>query len=220
MRKVYHNEKSSLGVVTAIIFSVGITASLFGILPFAHQIARPERSLELRKTTAIDQTPETKEEEAPPQIEEQKPPEAPPEPQLTEAPQQIALSADLDVAVGSGGALAGFGSVQAMAAVETVQQDAFDVGELEKRPEPITQIAPTYPRELIKAKVEGVVTLVFIVSEEGRVEDLRVENSTHPEFEKPALEAFRKWRFRPGEKDGQRVRTFSRKPFRFRPPAG
>ena len=61
MRKVYHSEKSPVGLMGAVIFSVGLTAALFGILPFAHQIVKPERSLELRKTTAIEQTPEVEE---------------------------------------------------------------------------------------------------------------------------------------------------------------
>lgn len=220
MRKVYHAEKSSVGLMAAVIFSIGITGSLFGILPFAHQIAKPERSLELRKTTAIEQAPEAEELDAPPPVEEEKPPEAPPEPQLTDAPQQIPLSADLEVAVGSGGALAGFGSIQSLTAAETVQQDAFDVADLEKRPEPVTQVPPAYPPELRKAKIEGVVTLVFILGEDGRVEDPRVENSSRTEFEKPALEAIRKWRFRPGMKDGQAVRTYVRIPMRFRVSSG
>ncbi|MCI0746667.1 MAG: TonB family protein [Verrucomicrobia subdivision 3 bacterium] len=220
MRKVYHAEKSSVGAIAAVIFSVGITASLFGILPFAHQIAKPERSLELRKTTAIEQAPEVEEQAPPPQVEEEKPPEAPPEPQLADAPQQIPLSADLEVAVGSGGALAGFGEIRAMTAAETVQQEAFDVADLEKRPELVSSIAPVYPRELAKAKVEGTVKLVFLVAEDGRVEDVRVENSSRPEFEKPALEAVRKARFRPGVKDGQPVRAFMSVPIRFRLPSG
>jgi periplasmic protein TonB len=216
MRKVYHAEKSSIGLVASVIFSVGITASLFGILPFAHQIARPERSLELRKTTAIEQAPEVKEIEAPPPIEEEKPPEAPPEPQLVDTPQQIPLSADLEVAVGSGGALAGFGEIRALTAAETVQQDAFDVADLEKRPEPVSQVPPAYPAELRKARIEGAVTLVFILGEDGRVQDPRVENSSRTEFERPALEAIRKWRFRPGIKNGQPVRTYARQVIRFK----
>lgn len=220
MRKVYHTEKSSVGLMAAIIFSVGITAALFGILPFAHQIANPERSLELRKTTAVEQTPEVEETEAPPPPEEEKPPEAPPEPQLADTPQQIPLSADLEVAVGSGGALTGFGAVQTVAVAEAVQQDIFDVSDLEKRPEPVSQVPPSYPAELRKAKVEGMVTLVFVLGEDGRVEDPRVENSSRTEFEKPALEAIRKWRFRPGMKDGQPVRTYVRIPMRFRVTSG
>jgi protein TonB len=100
--------------------------------------------------------------------------------------------------------------------VENVQEGAFDVADLEKRPEAVSQIPPAYPAELRKAKIEGLVTLVFVLSEEGRVEDPRVEDSSRPEFEKPALEAIRKWRFRPGMKDGQAVRTYIRLPMRFR----
>jgi periplasmic protein TonB len=220
MRKVYHSEKSSVGLMTAVIFSVGLTGCLFGIIPFAHQIAKPERSLELRKTSAIEQPPEVEEQAPPPQVEEEKPPETPPEPQLADAQQQIPLSADLDVAVGTGGALAGFGAIQAMTAAEAVQQDAFDVADLQKRPEPVLQVAPNYPAELRKAKIEGVVTLIFILGEDGRVEEPRVENSSRSEFEKPALEAIRKWRFRPGMKDGQAVRTYVRIPMRFRVSSG
>jgi protein TonB len=219
MRKVYQNERSSAGLVFSIVVSVGITATLFGLLPFAHQVARPERTLELRKTSAADLPPPV-EDEPPPPIEAEKPPEAPPEPQLTETPQQIPLSADLEVAVGSGGALAGFGEPQALTTAAAMQDEAFDVADLEKRPEAISQVPPTYPQELRKAKIEGVVTVVFVLDEDGRVEDPRVENSSRPEFEQPALEAIRKWRFRPGMKDGQPVRTYIRIPMRFRVSAG
>jgi protein TonB len=221
MRKVYQNEKSVTGLALAIFFSVGLTALLFGTLPFAHRIAKPDRGLELVTATTTDLPPPAKEEEPPPVMEEVKPPDAPPDPVLTEAPQQIPISADLEIALGSGGTLAGFGEVHSSAAVvEKVQDAAFDVAELEKRPEPISQPAPTYPAELKKAKIEGVVTLVFVLNEDGRVEDPRVENASRPEFEKPALEAVRKWRFRPGEKDGKPVRTYIKQPLRFRVGSG
>jgi protein TonB len=220
MRKVYQNEKSSSGLAISVFFAVGLTALLFVTLPFAHRIARPERSLELRKTSAADLPPPQEEETPPPPVEEDKPPEAPAEPQLADTPQQIPLSADLEIAAGSGGALAGFGEIRALTAAQGMQDDAFDVSDLEKRPEAVSQVAPTYPAELRKAKIEGLVTVVFVLGEDGRVEEPRVENSSRPEFEKPALDAIRKWRFRPGMKDGQAVRTYIRIPMRFRVSAG
>lgn len=216
MRKVYQNESHFARLPVAIIFGVGFTAVLFGFIPFAHRVANPDRSLELRAVSAVELPPPVEEEIAPPPPEAEKLPETAPEPQLAETPQQIPLSADLEVALGSGGALAGFGELRSLTAAETVQEDLFDVAELEKRPEPVSQVAPTYPAELRKAKVEGVVTLIFVLDETGRVEDPRVENSSRSEFEKPALEAIRKWRFSPGEKDGQAVRTYIRVPMRFR----
>ena len=220
MRKVYQNESKIARLPVAVIFGVGFTAVLFGFIPFAHRIAKPERSLELRSASAVELPPPVEEEIAPPPPEAEKPPEATPEPQLAEATQQIPLSADLEVALGSGGALAGFGEIRSLTAAEAVQEDTFDVADLEKRPEPVSQVAPTYPEALRKAKVEGVVTLIFVLDETGRVEDPRVENSSRPEFEKPALDAIRKWRFSPGQKDGQAVRTYIRVPLRFRVTTG
>jgi periplasmic protein TonB len=221
MRKVYQQQKGIGSLVMAISFSVVVTAGLFAFLPFAHQIAKPQRSLELRKTSAADLPPPVEDQAPPPPtVEEQKPPEAPTDPQLTEAPQQIPLSANLEIASGSGGGMIGYGDVRALTAAQPIQDETFDVSDLEKKPEPITQIPPAYPAELRKAKIEGMVTLVFVLSEDGRVEDARVENSSRPEFEKPALDAIRKWRFRPGEKDGQPVRTYIRIPMRFRVATG
>lgn len=217
MRKVYHAEKSATGLALSVFFAVGLTAVLFAVLPFAHRIAQPERGLELRKASAADLPPPEEQPDAPPP-ETLTPPEAPPEPQLADTPQEIPLSADLELAVGSGGALAGFGEAPIASPVEEIEQNTFDVGDLEKRPEPVSQTPPTYPAELKKARVEGVVTVVFLLNEHGRVEDARVENSSRPEFERPALEAVRKWRFRPGMKDGQAVRTHVRQPLRFRVP--
>lgn len=214
MRKVYQEKRSRYGLPLAVGIAATITALMFCVLPFTHIINRPSRTLELRKTTATD-LPQKEEEPPPPPPEEAKPPEKAPEPQLADAPQQIPLSADLEVAMGSGGGLVGFGDIRALTGAEAVATDVFDASDLEKRPEPVSQTAPAYPAELRKARVEGTVALVCIISEDGRVEDLRVENSSRPEFEKPALEAVRKWKFRPGQKDGQAVRTFTRIPLRF-----
>lgn len=220
MRKVYQNESKFARLPVAVIFGVGFTAVLFGFIPFAHRIAKPNRTLELRTTGVVELPPPVEDEAPPPPPEIEKPAEAAPEPQLAETQQQIPLSADLEVAMGSGGALAGFGEIRSLTAAETVAEDTFDVAELEKRPEPVSQVAPTYPEALRKAKVEGVVTLIFVLDESGRVEDPRVENSSRPEFEKPALDAIRKWRFSPGQKDGQPVRTYIKVPMRFRVSTG
>lgn len=220
MRKVYQKEKSSLGLTFSLIFGVGMSGAIFCILPFTHIIAKPGKNLELRKASAADLPPPAEEETHTPPPEAQKPQEAPPEPQLAETPQQIAITADLDVAAGSGGALAGFGEVRALTAAQAIQEETFDVSELEKRPEAVSQVPPVYPSELRKAKIEGLVTLIFVLNEEGRVEEPRVENASRPEFERPAIDAIRKWRFRPGMKEGQAVRTYIRIPMRFRVSSG
>lgn len=218
MVKSFQDEKNPAGLALSVLFSVGLTAVLFALLPFAHRIAQPERNLELRKITGIDVPPPEEEPSAPPEPEALTPPDAPQEPQLADAPEEIPLSADLELAVGSGGLLAGFGEAPVGSVAQDLAPTTFDVGDLEQRPEPVSQTPPAYPPELRKAKIEGVVTLAFLVNEDGRVEDVRVENASRPEFEKPALDAVRKWRFRPGMKDGQAVRAYVRQPLRFRVP--
>ena len=92
----------------------------------------------------------------------------------------------------------------------------FGVGDLDRPPVARVRRDPNYPRDLEKAGVEGTVTVVFIVTEEGYVEDPRVESSSHPGFENEALRAISRWRYNPGEKDGKPVRTHVRQPFSFR----
>ena len=108
MRKVYQNERPVTHLMAAVIFGVGFTAMLFGFIPFAHRVAKPNRALELRAANVVELPPPVEDEPPPPPPEEEKPPEAAPEPQLAEVQQQIPISADLEVALGSGGALAGF----------------------------------------------------------------------------------------------------------------
>lgn len=214
MRRVYQPPKDRTGL--------GFTAALTGLLALAVFLVLPltqmasgrmHKELTLRRVDSTQmQAPETEPEPPPPPPPEEKPPEPPP--QLAEAPPPMDFNVSLDVAVGSGGAMAmGFGS---MGAGDGTGLDVFDIAELERRPEAIAQVAPVYPAELRRARVEGAVTLVFLVDEEGRVQDPRAESASHPEFERPALEAVRKWRFRPGMKDGEAVKTYLRLPMRFR----
>ncbi|MFM8643322.1 MAG: energy transducer TonB, partial [Phycisphaerales bacterium] len=98
-------------------------------------------------------------------------------------------------------------------------QGAFSMSEIDQRPRAVHQVAAGYPQSMRAARVEGIVTLIFIVDETGRVVNPRVEKSSHPEFEAPALESVRQWRFEPAVKGGQRVGCRMRVPIRFQPPA-
>jgi TonB family protein len=92
---------------------------------------------------------------------------------------------------------------------------AFSIADLDQRPRPIIQTMPDYPVELRKRKVEGTVQVVFLVDREGRVTNPRVEKSTNPAFERPALEAVRRWKFEPGTRSGQHVAFKMRVPITF-----
>jgi len=215
MRRVYTPPASHSGPVAPILGALLLTMAVFLVLPLTQIVSSgTQRQLMLSKVDAIQMEVPPEESEPPPPPPPEEKPEPPP-PQLSDAPPPMQLSIDLDIAVGSGGALAGFGALVGADAGGSLLE-AFDAADLEKRPEVVSSVPPQYPPELRKAKIEGAVTLVFVLDESGRVEDPRVEQSSRPEFEKPALEAVRKWKFRPGLKDGQPVRTYMKLPIRFR----
>jgi protein TonB len=193
-----------------------ITLLVFLVLPITQMIssqARKESVLRSVDLAAPPPPPPVIEEPPPPPPEEK--PEEPP-PQLQEPPRQLAFDQlDLDLDVGTGGVFAeGFGTFGQDG--EELARAIFSVADLDRAPEPVVQVNPVYPRELRNAGAEGSVVVVFVVNEDGQVEDPRVESSSRPEFERPALEAVRKWRFRPGTREGEPVRTHLRQPLRFR----
>jgi periplasmic protein TonB len=215
MRRVYTPPPSNAGLAGPLFGALGLSLLVFLVLPLTQMVSSGlNKTLTLSKVDVAELAPPVDDSEPPPPPPENKP-EEPPPPELSDAPQPLNLNVDLDMAVGAGGALAaGFGGYGQPDASEGL--DALDIADLEKRPELIASVAPKYPAELRKARVEGRVTILFLLDENGQVQDPRIETSSRPEFEKPALEAVRRWRFKPGMKDGQAVRTFMRLPMRFR----
>ena len=94
---------------------------------------------------------------------------------------------------------------------------AFSLGEIDQKPRAVYQASPLFPADMRGKKIEGVVTLVFVVDPAGKVVRPRVEKSSHASFEKPALDALKQWKFEPAVKAGQRVNCKMRVPIRFQP---
>ncbi len=92
---------------------------------------------------------------------------------------------------------------------------AFDVSELDQRARPVFQSAPIYPSDLRQKKIEGIVTVLFIVDAQGKVLNPKVEKSDHEGFERPALEAVKQWRFDAAMRGGEKVSSKVRIPIRF-----
>jgi protein TonB len=83
----------------------------------------------------------------------------------------------------------------------------FDISQLDQIPVAQVQQQPIYPYEMRRAGITGEVNVGFIVNLRGEVQDAYVMNSTHREFEMPAVQAVSKWKFRPGRKGGRAVNT-------------
>ena len=66
----------------------------------------------------------------------------------------------------------------------------------------IVRVQPTYPIRASERGLEGFVTVEFDVLADGTVSNVRVIESSHSLFERPAIEAAEKFRFKPRVVDG------------------
>ena len=112
----------------------------------------------------------------------------------------------------SGGRIGGTGTAGGLA---DELGDVASLADLDQRPRAIFQAAPGYPVELRKRNLEGSVQVVFLVDRDGTVVGPKVEKSTNPSFDRPALEAVRQWKFEAGTRNGERVAFKMRIPITF-----
>jgi protein TonB len=230
-----------LAVVGAILVH-GIVLMFGGIIFLGEETHASKREVELVSEDVQKDKEETVKEEEKQEVKQET--EAPPDPNQSiksvdvpsqssdDAPALDAASLSAIEAALNGGGVAGgdFGVGAASLATggriggtgkgggeEQASEEAFSMSEIDQRPRPIQQVAGTFPQEMRSKSVEGVVTLIFIVDESGRVVNPRVEKSSHPAFEAPALEALRQWKFEPAVKSGKRVSCRMRVPMRFQP---
>ncbi len=83
----------------------------------------------------------------------------------------------------------------------------FAVGNGTSRPEVITKADPEYSEEARKAKYSGTVVLSIVVNADGTAADIKVVRSLGLGLDEKAVDAVRRWRFRPGMNKGVPVRV-------------
>lgn len=69
-------------------------------------------------------------------------------------------------------------------------------------PVPVKTPPPKHPDNLRRDGVSGIVTVAIIISASGEVKEASINKSTHKDFETPALDAVKRWKFKPAKKDG------------------
>lgn len=72
-------------------------------------------------------------------------------------------------------------------------------------PVPVFRVEPEYSEEARKAKYQGAVRLAIIVDELGRTAAVKVIGPLGMGLDEKAMEAVRKWRFKPGTKNGRPI---------------
>lgn len=80
-------------------------------------------------------------------------------------------------------------------------------------------LQPTYPPGMIRAEIEGVVTIRVLIGTDGRVKQVEAVRSDNDAFlETTRRQALGKWRFLPATRDGVPVESWREMTVRFRLP--
>ena len=220
-------------------------AAVFGFAIFlvvvVGGILFPVSTFEKKKKVEVEQEldisnlkkPETEQPKEEVEQEKEPPPPAPimenvniAAPAMDDAPALSPMSlSDLESALapgGGGGMFGGGGGFQSGriggkggGGLGADMDQAFSMADLDQKPRVVYQPAPVYPAALRSRKIDGIVTVIFVVDANGRVANAKVEKSSDPAFDKPALDAVRKWKFEPAMKEGRKVSTKMRAPIRF-----
>lgn len=201
------------------ISAIVITLAFFLVLPLMQTLTKPPATdlvVQAVNTTELEPPPPPVQEE--PQ-EEPEPEEAPPE--LAEEAPPLSLD-QLTLALNPGfsdGWMQGDFVVNLKSVVSDKKNvDAlFSIADLDQKPRPIYQPSPSMTKEVNQARKNGTGTvyIIFILDEQGRVQNPKIQKSTHPAFEKSALSAIKKWKFEPGKRSGKPVKTRMRVPITF-----
>jgi protein TonB len=71
------------------------------------------------------------------------------------------------------------------------------------------EVKPQYTAEAREKKIQGVVELEAVVLEDGTVGDVNVTKSLDQTYglDQAAVDALKRWLFKPGQKDGKAVRV-------------
>ncbi len=118
-------------------------------------------------------------------------------------------------------AVAGCENVSGLYAESPVTNEVHFTGtylksdEVDQAPVVLDQTAPVYPPRMLKAEMNGAALVGLIVDEHGNPQQVQVQQATHPLFGDAAVEAVKRWHFKPGQKGGQAVATAMTLPIQF-----
>lgn len=203
------------GNVVVMLGATVLSLACFLVLPLLEAISqgpRPDLTLVPVDTAALPPPPPVEDEQPP----EEKPEEKPPE--LAEDAPPLDLE-QLEMALSAGGEGSGLGGdfaikIQGLGGGGDDGDSVFSLKDLDQKPREVHRPAPVLSAALRKRRPASV-TVLFIVDENGRVENPIVQSSSDPAFEAAVLTAIKQWKFEPGKRGGKAVRSPLRQLFKF-----
>lgn len=197
------------------VLALFISAMLFALMDFLisgeTELEKPDGSRSYLNFIRIDpvqddvQTKDRRLPEPPP------PPDAPPETPDFSADMDM-VSADLSMGMPTIGVPVNDGGGPYLGTLQAGQGLAgFDTDVI-----PVVQVAPQYPRAAKQSGLEGWVTMEVLIRPDGTVSNAKVMESDPPRiFDRAAISAMRKWKFRPKIVDGNPVAQRARQTIEF-----
>jgi TonB family protein len=89
---------------------------------------------------------------------------------------------------------------------------------VETFPEVVQKDPPEYPEESRRSSIEAIVYVRALINQQGRVTRTALDGATHDlrPFQRAAVAAIEKWRFKPATSDGQPITVWVLIPIRFK----
>jgi periplasmic protein TonB len=202
---------------SSVFLATMITASLFVALPLLEKYMRDtEAGARLRPVDTVALPPPPPPPPPPARPPEENRPQRPRPvmqqmtPRVQPLPLSVALGMELDGIQGDFSYAFNVGDVSGDSLV-------FEIDELDQVPRAVVALPPRYPPQARQRRIEGEVLLEFVVEPDGTITQSRVIESNPPGmFEDAALRAVFRWRFEPGQMNGEAVATRVRQPVTFR----
>ncbi|HQT30779.1 MAG TPA: energy transducer TonB [Thiobacillus sp.] len=124
------------------------------------------------------------------------------------APAQPAVSPPVETSAPDQPTPAVVATPPAVAITSAVDLTYYSAREVDVHPRALGQVVPDYPAEADRRRVSGKLLLQLKLQADGRVSDLQVLRASPPGvFDESALQAFRRARFAPAQKNGRPVRA-------------
>ena len=95
-------------------------------------------------------------------------------------------------------------------------EEVYEFYAVEIKPKLLKRVEPIYPEVARKAGIEGQVFVKALVDTNGYVIHVEVLRSTNPVFEQPAVDAAKKFVFKPGYQRDKPVKVWVAIPFKFK----
>ncbi|MFP4157252.1 MAG: energy transducer TonB [Opitutales bacterium] len=206
--KIYQPPKGKGTGLSGLALGIGASGLLFLAIPLTQIFNEYEKKTE--EIMALEVAPPP----PPPPPEDPPPPPEPekeePPPELDTPPPPISLD-QLDMALdpGTGGSMAGDFALPSfdVSGSDLGGVEIFELGDVDSPPQPRTRIEFSYPSAAKRKGITGTVRVEYIVSEKGRVEDIKIVDSPDRLLSDATSDVLRRVRFEPATKSGRAVKV-------------